>query len=740
LGQYSFGLKSMRRICGFLILLAISGCRQSTSAPAAKEHPNVLLVTIDTLRADHLGCYGAANAMTPTLDALAKRGVRFETALSHAPLTGPSHASILTGRTPPGHGFRNNGGYVLAPTLRTAAEDFKQAGYRTGAFVSAFPLDRRFGFDRGFDIYEDHLPRGNDRRRTPYVERKAGATTDATLRWLGAPKTDTANDPWFIWLHYYDPHAPYEPPPDFADRFRDAPYDGEIANVDRELARVLGAIEQRGELRKTIVLVTADHGESLGEHGEGAHGLFVYDATIHVPWIMAGPGITEGRVSPTLARLIDVLPTLNDYAGLPRPKDIEGRSLRPAADGRRMSDVPSYAESLYSELELGWAPLYSWRVAGFKLIEAPRPELYDLKNDPKELTNLAETNASRMAQLRNGLEAALSRAAAPAGSTASSDPQAVERLRSLGYLGGSSSKRTGAHSFRDPKDGVRFLPRLNRAMTAARIEPEVAIRELTAVLSEEPNLFMARRFRAIAYASAGRHELAIADMRALDKAGELKPEDAVVLGDNLRFSGQFDEATKVLERASRESPKFPQPLVSLAEVQIAQRRYADAEATLEGVLKLVPDYIEALRRLGDLAILREDMAAAGSRYGRILELDATDVPAMIKLGVVRMKTGQQAEGLRQFQSAIERDPKNSEGLLYLAGALTAGGRFAEALPYLERAVAADPRSTMALNGLGLARLAIGDKARAGAAFRESLRIDPSQPDIARRLNELRSGS
>jgi arylsulfatase A-like enzyme/Tfp pilus assembly protein PilF len=731
----------MRQICVVFFVLAACGCRESTSAraPIAKAHPNVLLVTIDTLRADHVGSYGAANAMTPTLDALAKRGVRFETALSHVPLTGPSHASILTGRTPLGHGFRNNGGYVLAPTLHTAAEDFRQGGYRTAAIVSAFPLDRRFGFDRGFDIYEDHLPRGNDRRRTPYVERHAGATTDAALRWLGAPKAGAANHPWFMWVHYYDPHAPYEPPPDFAERFRNAPYDGEIAFVDRELSRVLKAIEQRGELGKTVVLVTADHGESLGEHGESAHGLFVYDATIRVPWIMAGPEIAEGRVSPTLARLIDVLPTLHDYAGLPPRKDIEGRSLRPAADGRRMREAPSYAESMYSELELGWAPLFSWRVAGFKLIEAPRPELYDLKNDPKELTNLAGTDASRVAQLRHGLEAALRQETAPAGATASSDPQTLERLRSLGYLGGSSSKQAAASALRDPKDGVRFLPRLNRAMSAARIDPEVAIRELSTVLSEDPGLFMARRTRAVAYASAGMHDLAITDMRTLEKAGELTTEDAVVLGDNLRFAGQFDDATRVLERAARESPKFPQPLISLAEVQIAQHKYPDAEATLDRVLKLVPDYIEALRRLGDMAFLRDDMGTAGSRYARILELDSTDVPAMIKLGVVRVRTGQPADGVRLFQSAIEGDPKNAEALLYLAGALASSGRSSEALPYFERAVAADPRSTMALNGLGLTRLALGDKTRAGAAFRESLRIDPSQRAIERTLRELRSG-
>jgi choline-sulfatase len=731
----------MRRVCVVFFVLAACGCRQPAPGPApvVKAHPDVLLVTIDTLRADHVGSYGDAAAVTPNLDALARRGVRFETALSHVPLTGPSHTSILTGRTPPAHGFRNNGGYVLAPTLRTAAEDFKQAGYHTAAFVSGFPLDRRFGFDRGFEIYEDHLPRGNDKRRTPYVERDATGTTDAVLRWLTVPPARSNGAPWFMWIHYYDPHAPYEPPADLADRFRDEPYDGEIASVDRELARVLTAIEQRGELGKTIVLVTADHGESLGEHGEGAHGLFVYDATLRVPWIMAGPGIAQGRSSPTVARLIDVLPTLQDYAGLPRRNDVEGRSLRPAADGRRMSEAPSYAESLYSELELGWAPLYSWRVGGFKLIEAPHPELYDLKNDPSELTNLANQDTARVAQLRHGLEVALRQQAAPGASMAASDPETLERLRSLGYLGGSSSRTQAAASLRDPKDGIRFLPRLNRAMTAARVQPEVAIRELTSVLSEDPNVFMARRTRAVAYAASGKHDLAIADMRALEKAGQLLPEDAVVLGDNLRFAGQFDEAARVLNRTIEEGPKFPQPHISLAEVQIAQHKYSEAQSTLNGVLKLVPDYIEALRRLGDLAIVRDDMPVAGSRYSRILELDPTDVPAMIKLGVVRMRTGQPAEGMRLFQSAIDRDPKNGEGLLYLAGALVSSGRSSEALPYFERAVAADPRSTMALNGLGLARLAAGDKTRAGAAFRASLKIDPSQREIERTLRELRSG-
>src|SRR5690349_10824735 len=248
---------------GLALTLAIAACTSGGAKPSAPERLNVLLVTIDTLRADHVGCYGYKAASTPVIDGVAKRGVRFETAVAHVPLTGPSHASILTGQLPLGHGFRNNSGFTLSAQVKTAAEDFKKDGYRTAAFVSGFPLDRRFGFDRGFETYDDHLPKGNDRRRTPYVERFADATTDAALKWLGS----SISSRWFLWVHYYDPHAPYEPPADLAEQYRQLPYDGEIAFVDRQLGRLLRALESGNQTSKTIVLVTADHGESLGEHG-----------------------------------------------------------------------------------------------------------------------------------------------------------------------------------------------------------------------------------------------------------------------------------------------------------------------------------------------------------------------------------------------------------------------------------------------------------------------------------------
>jgi arylsulfatase A-like enzyme/cytochrome c-type biogenesis protein CcmH/NrfG len=717
------------------LLVLVPGCRRAGPTPPRTERPNVLLVTIDTLRADRVGCYGHASASTPVLDALAARGVRFETAIAHVPLTGPSHASILTGLGPLGHGFRENAGFVLPAEVRSGVEDFREAGYRTAAFVSAFPLDRRFGFDRGFDAYDDHLPKGNDPRRTPYVERFADATTDAVLRWLEGPAAETPGHPFFLWVHYYDPHAPYEPPGDFAARFRTAPYDGEVAFADQQLGTLLRALEERGLLARTLVLAMSDHGEGLGDHGEGTHGLFVYDSTLKIPFIVAGPGVAAGRVAPTIARGIDVLPTLLDYAGLPLRSEIEGRSLRPAIEGREMSDAPAYAETLYPQREFGWAPLFAWRTARLKVIEAPRPELYDLEKDPGETDNLAPRESARLAEMRQNLEVALSRTAPSA--AAEIDPEAAERLRALGYVAGAGGAKVAAGaSLRDPKDGQRLVPRLNRGMSVVRTDPEAAIRDLTAVLAEDPGLLMARRCLAVAYGAAHRFDRAIAELHRLEKEGVLSAEDGVVLGDNLRFAGRLDEATAVLERTARENPRFAQPWISLAEVHVKKEKLGEAAAAFERALQIAPDHVEALRGLGDLAMLRQQAEEAGRRYARILEIEPADPGAMTKLGVVRMRTGRPDEAIALFRRAIEREPKNGEALLYLAGALASTGHPAEALPYFERALQAGQRNPMALNGLALTRMAVGDRRGAAQAFRESLRLDPKQPDVARTLAEI----
>jgi arylsulfatase A-like enzyme/tetratricopeptide (TPR) repeat protein len=690
----------------------------------------VLLVTIDTCRADHIGCYGYRVAVTPTLDGLAARGVRFATAVAHVPLTGPSHTSILTSLTPLGHGVRDNGGYVLPATVRSVAEDFRQAGYRTAAFVSGYPLKRRFGLDRGFDVYDDQLPRGKDARRTAYVERTADRTTDAVLRWLDAPPPGaTSPAPFFLWVHYFDPHAPYEAPAEYTSRAA-SPYDGEITFVDAQLARLLRRIDEVDKGTPLLVLVTADHGESLGEHGEDTHGIFVYDSTLRVPFILAGPGVPEGRVAETVARGIDVAPTLLDYAGL-AATGMEGRSLRGAASGETLADAPAYAESLHPQLQYGWAPLHAWRTSSFKLIEAPRPELYDLRADAGETQDRSHQEPARLEAMRGQLQKVMATTTPDAAQEV--DPEAAERLAALGYVGTGGSKATG----RDPKDGIQLATRLGRnGMTVARTEPLKAIPELTALLAEDPGMLVARRTRAVAYEAAGQYEGAIRDLRDLEKRGALTAEDAVVLGDNLRLAGHLKEAAEILECTARQNAKFAQPWLSLAAVFVQQQRIDRAAEAYEKVLQIDPDHTEARRGLGDLALIRGDLEAAARHYALVLELDGNDVGALSKLGVVKVRTGHPDEAIALFHKVIDRQPKNAEALLYLAGALASTGHPAEAVPYFERALAAGPRTTMALNGLALTRLELQDRAGAAAAFRESLRLDPKQPNVAAALRDL----
>ena len=721
-------------------LLLASGAAWWFAGPArprqaAASVSNVLLVTVDTLRADHLGCYGDEAARTPVIDALAARGARFETAIAHSPITGPSHASILTGLTPLGHGVRNNSDYVLPAGVPTLPDTFARAGYRTAAFVSGFPLERRFGYDRGFETYDDAFPRGSDPRRAPYVERPADLTTRAAARWLD----DRASSPgpWFLWVHYYDPHSPYEPPPEYARRFAGRPYDGEIAFVDAQLGLLLRRLDEGGLADRTLVVVTADHGESLGEHGEATHGMFVYDSTLRVPWILAGPGIPKGRTVKAMGRGIDVAPTILDYAGQAVAASIEGRSVRPAIEGRPMSDEPAYAESLFASLHLRWAPLYAWRTSKWKLVDAPRPELFDLEADPAERHDRAGLEPSRVEALRRPLRAAL-RATTP-DATATVDAEAAGRLRSLGYLGGGPFSPGTASSRRDPKDALPLVARLERGMELARVDPQTSVAELTAVLNEAPEAVLARRYRAVALGVLGRAGEAVDDMRAIEKAGPLTAEDLVVLADSLRLAGRVDEALAALDRALALQPRLVPAWLSRGDVLVNANRTEEAAQAFRKVLAISPEHSEALRGLGDLALVHGDVQAAGGFYERVLGASPNDVPATIKLGVVRMRAGQRDEAVALFTRAIELEPKNGEALLYAAGAMVATGRPEAAIPYFDRAIAAGQRNPMAFNGLGMTKLQLGDAAGAAAALRESLALDPNQPQVAGTLEKLRAG-
>ncbi|HWX24309.1 MAG TPA: sulfatase, partial [Vicinamibacteria bacterium] len=407
------------------VLLFLAGVVALFLRPHARK--NLLLVTIDTLRADHLGAYGDKDASTPTLDALARRGVLFENAHTVAPLTGPSHATILTGVYPPVHGVRDNATFVLGSSHPALASVLKSRGYTTAGFVAALPLIGAFGFSQGFDTFSEEFHA--DPSLGQEAKRPGNEVVDAVLRWLGTPKTA----PFFAWVHLYDPHAPYAPPPPFLDRFRDRPYDGEIAFADAQVGRILEALSRSKQGQETLVAVLADHGEGLGEHGEKTHAVLIYESTLRIPFILAGPGVPSGRVVKEAVGSVDVVPTLLGLLGVEAPAGLPGRDLRPALLGRPLLPRALYSESLFGRLNCRWATLRGLTEGPFKLIDGVAPELYDLEKDPGETQDLAGSSAERVTRMRNTLGAAL-KVMAPAGDRAHAlqlSPEQEERLRSL---------------------------------------------------------------------------------------------------------------------------------------------------------------------------------------------------------------------------------------------------------------------------------------------------------------------
>jgi tetratricopeptide (TPR) repeat protein len=410
-----------------------------------------------------------------------------------------------------------------------------------------------------------------------------------------------------------------------------------------------------------------------------------------------------------------------------------------------MPDEPAYVESLYVQDQLGWAPLHGLRTAAWKLIDAPRPELYALGEDPGETRDRTRDEPGRVDGLRRGLQSFLT--ASTPDARRELDPEVAERLAALGYLGGAPASRpqsatsasvpaAGRASGRDPKDGIGLINRLGRGVSFARTRPDEAVRELSGVLAEDPGMLLARRFRAMALAGAGRHAAAIDDLRAIEAAGLLSGDDLVVMGNSLRALGRRREAAVALERASMLLPRSPLPWLTRGNALLEEGRPQDARAAFERVLELVPDHLEGLRGLGDAAFVAGDLAEAGRRYSRILDVAPGDGRALVKMGVVDVRSGRAETAIARFRQAIEKAPADAEALLYLAGALSSAGRVGEAVPYFERALAVGPRSTMALNGLGLARLQLGDAKRAAEAFRESLALDPRQPEVAKTLQDL----
>jgi arylsulfatase A-like enzyme len=627
----------MARATLLLTLVVSAGC----GGVGPRSGQNLLVVTIDTLRADRLGAYGYPRARTPHLDRFAAEGVVFEDATAQVPLTLPSHASLFTGLLPPAHGVRDNTYFRLDGSASTLAEILKARGYETAAFVSAFVLESSFGLDQGFDLYEDEVAEKAESAGR-VAERRGELVSQAFASWI---EKRSPEKPFFAWLHFFDPHLPYAPPAPYPSG-----YDGEIEYVDAQVGRVLETLAAKGISKSTLVIVTSDHGESLGEHGEKSHGFFVYESTLRVPLMVRGPMVfPEGERIAAPARTIDILPTVLEALAVPAPEGIQGRSLLPLVRGEATAEPPAYAECYAPELNFRWAPLVALREGGYKYIEAPRPELFDLRADPAETKNLVEfdperarTMRARLAQLVDGLPQSLSSRSQP-------DPETVARLRSLGYAasgGESESRRT---PLPDPKDRLHLWTRLEEAVLhqGAGENPK-AVEATLDVLEEDPTNLLALEILAEARAAEGERAKAIEIYRRVLAIDEARPLSHVLLGNLQWQAGDLD----------------------------------DAEASFRAALELDPEFARAHRRLGELYFTRGETEKALASFERASRLSGGDVET--RLGIARSlrAKGDVAGALAEIETLGKGHPQDPKLLAEQAGLLAEQGKVESALTLL----------------------------------------------------------
>lgn len=653
----------MRNPLARLLCFALLTAPAASAQPKPAQKPNVLVVTVDTLRADRLGCYGYAQARTPHIDRLAAQGIRFERAYATAPLTLPSHCTVFTGTYPMFHGVRDNSGYVLSDRRHTLAELFKDEGYSTGAFVGAFVLDSKFGLQQGFDRYFDDFDLARFESVSPgYIQRTGDEVVREALSWLAA-----APRPFFAWVHLYDPHDPYTPPQPYAARHPNRPYDGEIEFTDHNVGTLLRWLQDNQLYDDTLIALLGDHGESLGEHGEAKHGLFIYDATLRVPWIVRLPGGAGlGRTVAENVSLADFFPTVVQLLKLDRSRatEAQGRGLTGLMLGKggpQRADL--YAESFYPNLQFGWSPLRALVSGQWKYILAPEPELYDLVSDPGETRNLASERSALASRFQENLEGLATRYANRSAEDSAEqrpDAETLAKLQSLGYVALSAGKAS-AQDYRnlpDPKKQIGLYNRLTDlfGLSAAGKHKET-IPGYQRVVKEQPSLKIAWYKLGQAHFFTGDYPAALESFK---KAIELGGEDALAV---------FD----------------------LAQTYRRLRRPQDAKAGFQRTVELDPSHYRAMTNLGVIYKNEGNIPQAIAEFERALKIAPNSIQALGNVGVAYSLAGQDEQGVAALRKAIALSPDNALLHANLGAVYRKMGKLEEARRELETARRLNPR-------------------------------------------------
>ena len=651
--RFPHKLRRTATVLGLLGFVSVVANRGGDAAPlpGGEPKPSVIFITVDTLRADHLGCYGYTQIQTPNIDQLAHAGARFTQAYTPVPVTLPAHTALFTGAFPMATGMHDFSGNKLPANAATLAKVLRDNGYATAAFIGSAVLDSRFGLNQGFDTYFDHFEFSRlDEAHLDQMERRGDLVMDEALRWLkGNPR-----QPFFLWVHLFDPHDPYTPPEPYASRYRARPYDGEIAFDDAQVGRLVAYLKQQALFDKSVIVVAGDHGEGLGEHGERTHGFFIYNSTLHVPLLMKLPGVAPSVIADEVS-LVDVMPTLLQALKIPVPTSVQGRSLlgqvlgRPAAGRSNL-----YAESYLPLLHFRWNQLRSLQSRGMKYIDAPRPEIYDTRTDAKERQNLYAARQALGHEMRDRLYG-LIRRFTPAGGAGTekelTDPALLERLRSLGYVAVSAGTfaEASGEPLPDPKDRVQVYELVAEAM------------------------------------ADGQH-------------------------------GRYEESLRKLHEAENTEPASLSIHYLIALDYYRLKDYRRAIERFQSALQLNPQFALAAYYLGVAQLQTGDLDGAAASFLHTLELDSTNFSAAFNLGAVYTRQKRVDEALQAFQRAIEILPDYAEAHEALGELYLYLKRTDEAVRELERAVAIAPEMRKAHYHLGRAYQALGRTADAQREF------------------------
>lgn len=649
--------------------------------PPKKVQNNFILISIDTTRADAIGVYGNEQIKTPIIDSFARDGILFRNAVAHVPLTLPSHTTLMTGLLPARNGVRDNHGYRLKQTISTMASLFRDNGYKTAAFVSSIILDHRFGLDHGFETYNDFIQFGSQQSVNPQNERIASATTMEAVNWLSSNQ----NNPYFLFIHYYDPHAKYDPPEPFKSNFPN-PYFGEIAYVDSQIGVLLQSVK---DLKKTVVLITADHGEGLGEHGELGHGLFIYDSTIHIPFLMKGPGIASNKEITQQVQLVDVLPTFLDLTGISKPSGLDGRSLLPLLEGKSWSESTAILETEYP-LGIGWSPLYAARSSQWKVIDAPQPELYNIKEDPKETKNNHGKSDSSVRSLSEKLQK-YKKIPPMTEKSDTEDAELQEQLRSLGYLSG-TSKPKDLSNLPDPKSKIEVW-KLYEQSTFVSMEGKKA--ESVELLERAAKLDSSNP---ILWDTLAQFVIDEDPQKAVEywqKALRISPEDNKIhhrLALGFKRLGEIDKSIVEEQVALKIDPEMQEALIGLAETLISLNKPQEALNYLQKSLELDPRNAAAAYQMGNVYLKLGDVSQASSYYEKSIQFNPSLPQSYYSLAIIKGQSGDLAGAEELLKKSLELNPSFAEAYFNLGIIYERMGRKDEALQAYQNFINyADPK-------------------------------------------------